>query len=105
MENGLGARDTLGEDGKIHDSYRIDYLLSHIEALGEAIEDGVEVIGYMPWTAMDLIALSTGNIEKRYGFIYVDLDNFGNGTGNRLPKDSYCWYKKVIAVNGDLTGL
>ena len=104
VENGLGARDTLGEDGKIHDSYRIDYLRSHIETLGEAIADGVEVLGYMPWTAMDLIALSTGNIEKRYGFVYVDLDNFGNGTGNRIPKDSYYWYKKVVASNGEDLG-
>lgn len=100
VENGLGARDELGTDGAIHDTYRIEYLKDHIKALEESIKDGVEVMGYMPWTVMDLIALSTGNIEKRYGFIYVDLDNFGNGTGNRFKKDSFHWYKKVIASNG-----
>ncbi|MCR4831211.1 MAG: family 1 glycosylhydrolase, partial [Pseudobutyrivibrio sp.] len=70
---------------------------SHVESMEEAIKDGVEVIGYMPWSAIDLIALSTGNIEKRYGFIYVDLDNFGNGTGNRYKKDSFYWYQNVIS--------
>ncbi|SCZ80341.1 glycoside hydrolase family 1 protein [Pseudobutyrivibrio xylanivorans] len=97
VENGLGARDEIAEDGGIHDDYRIDYLKDHVEALKEAIIDGVEVIGYLPWSAMDLIALSTGNIEKRYGFIYVDLDNFGNGTGDRIRKDSFYWYKDLIA--------
>lgn len=101
VENGLGARDELTSDGRIHDEYRIDYLRRHIQSLAEAIRDGVEVLGYMPWSALDLIALSTGNIEKRYGFIYVDFDNFGNGSGNRFPKDSYYWYQKVIASNGE----
>ncbi len=100
VENGLGARDTLEKNNSIHDNYRIDYLKAHIEAMKEAILDGVEIIGYLPWSAMDLIALSTGNIEKRYGFIYVDLDNFGNGTGNRFRKDSFYWYKNVINTNG-----
>lgn len=100
VENGLGARDTLEGDNSIHDDYRIEYLKSHVASMEEAIKDGVEVIGYMPWSAIDLIALSTGNIEKRYGFIYVDLDNFGNGTGNRYKKDSFYWYQKVIAENG-----
>ena len=100
VENGLGARDELTADGRIHDEYRIDYLRRHVQSLAEAIRDGVEVLGYMPWSALDLIALSTGNIEKRYGFIYVDFDNFGNGSGDRFPKDSYYWYQKVIASNG-----
>lgn len=101
VENGLGAYDTLTEDGKIHDDYRIEYLRQHIQALGQAIlEDGVEVIGYMPWSAIDLIALSTGNIEKRYGFIYVDVNNKQEGTYNRYKKDSFYWYKKVIETNG-----
>ncbi len=101
VENGLGAKDEF-INGKIHDAYRIEYLRRHIEVLGKTIEeDGVDVIGYMPWSATDLIALSTGNIEKRYGFIYVDADNEGNGTYNRYKKDSFYWYKKVIASNGE----
>ncbi len=99
VENGLGAKDIL-ENGAVHDRYRIEYLKAHIEALDETLEDGVEVIGYMPWSALDLIALSTGNIEKRYGFIYVDADNEGRGSYKRIPKDSFYWYKKVIAANG-----
>ena len=102
VENGLGARDTMEEDGSIHDDYRIDYLKAHVEAMREAILDGVEVIGYLPWSAMDLIALSTGNIEKRYGFIYVDLDNMGNGTADRYKKDSFFWYQNLIKNNGNL---
>ncbi len=99
VENGLGSRDVL-VDGAIHDDYRIAYLRQHIKVLEEAIADGVEVIGYMPWSAIDLIALSTGNIEKRYGFVYVDADNQGNGSYNRIRKDSFYWYQKVIATNG-----
>lgn len=103
VENGLGSPDTL-EDGKVHDTYRIDYLREHIKALEQAMDDGVDVIGYMPWSALDLIALSTGDIEKRYGFIYVDADNAGNGTYDRIKKDSFHWYRKVISTNGtDLT--
>lgn len=96
VENGLGAYDKL-EDGQVHDRYRIDYLAAHIEAMKEAIKDGVDVMGYLPWSAIDLMALSTGNIDKRYGFIYVDVDNKGNGTMKRIPKDSYYWYKNLIA--------
>ncbi|HCW54220.1 MAG TPA: 6-phospho-beta-glucosidase [Clostridium sp.] len=99
VENGLGARDVV-EDGQINDIYRINYLKEHIKMLKEIMLDGVEVIGYMPWSAIDLVALSTGSIEKRYGFIYVDADNHGNGTYNRIPKKSYYWYKKVIESNG-----
>lgn len=100
VENGLGAKDTV-VDGKIEDDYRIDYLREHIKALREAIKDGAYVIGYMPWSAIDLIGLSTGSIEKRYGFIYVDVDNNGNGTYKRIPKKSFYWYKNVIKSNGE----
>ncbi len=100
VENGLGARDTVTEDGKIHDSYRIDYLRQHIEAMGEAIADGVEVMGYTPWGCIDLVSASTGEMEKRYGFIYVDKDNEGKGTLKRIEKDSFAWYQRVIATNG-----
>ena len=101
VENGLGAVDTV-VDGKIHDDYRIEYLRQHIQVLSEAIhEDGVDIIGYMPWSALDLIALSTGNIEKRYGFIYVDVNNNMEGSYQRLRKDSFYWYKKVIETNGE----
>lgn len=100
VENGLGAKDIV-VDGKIEDDYRIDYLREHIKALREAIKDGVDVIGYMPWSAIDLIGLSTGSMEKRYGFIYVDVDNNGNGTYKRIPKKSFYWYKNVIESNGE----
>ncbi|HIR92324.1 MAG TPA: glycoside hydrolase family 1 protein [Candidatus Egerieimonas intestinavium] len=99
VENGLGARDTL-ENGQVHDAYRIAYLREHIKSLEEALADGVEVIGYLPWSAIDLMALSTGNIEKRYGFVYVDVDNQGNGSFQRIKKDSFYWYQKVIHSNG-----
>lgn len=101
VENGLGAHDTLTEDKRIHDDYRIEYLRRHIEVLKDVINvDEIEVLGYMPWSAMDLIALSTGNIEKRYGLIYVDVNNQQQGTFNRYPKDSFYWYKKCIETDG-----
>lgn len=99
VENGIGAVDIVEENG-IHDSYRIDYLKSHIEAMAEAIEDGVDIIGYTPWGCIDLVSASTGEMSKRYGFIYVDKDDEGNGTGERIKKDSFEWYKKVIKTNG-----
>ncbi|BBF41877.1 6-phospho-beta-glucosidase [Lachnospiraceae bacterium KM106-2] len=99
VENGLGAKDTL-EEGKVHDSYRIEYLRSHIENMLEAVEDGVELIGYTPWSAIDINSASTGQMSKRYGFIYVDLDDAGNGTMERVCKDSYYWYQNVIKTNG-----
>ena len=101
VENGLGAVDTVEEDGSVHDSYRIDYLREHIKAMEGAIEDGVEVIGYTMWGCIDLVSASTGEMKKRYGFIYVDKDNDGNGTLNRSKKDSFYWYKKVIESNGE----
>ena len=100
VENGLGAMDKISEDGKIHDQYRIDYLRAHIKEMEEAIHDGVKLIGYTPWGCIDLVSASTGEMEKRYGFIYVDKDNNGNGTLNRKRKDSFYWYQNVIATNG-----
>lgn len=101
VENGLGAIDVLEEDGKVHDNYRIKYLRDHIAQMEEAIKDGVDLIGYMPWGCIDLISISTGEMKKRYGFIYVDVNNEGKGTFNRYKKDSFYWYKKVIKSNGE----
>ena len=100
VENGLGALDKLEADGGIHDSYRIDYLRKHIIQMQEAIKDGVQLIGYTMWGPIDLISASTSEMSKRYGFIYVDQDDDGNGSLKRYKKDSFYWYKKVIASNG-----
>ncbi|WP_042272714.1 glycoside hydrolase family 1 protein [[Clostridium] dakarense] len=101
VENGLGAKDELTEDGKIHDEYRIDYLRKHIEQMKLAVEeDGVDLMGYTPWGCIDLISASTGEMSKRYGMIYVDKDDKGNGSLKRIKKDSFYWYKKVIENNG-----
>ena len=100
VENGLGAKDEL-INGMVHDSYRIDYLQKHIKAMKAAIEDGTEVIAYTMWGCIDLVSASTGEMSKRYGFIYVDKDDEGNGTYDRYKKDSFYWYKKVIASNGE----
>jgi 6-phospho-beta-glucosidase len=102
VENGLGAVDTVEADGTINDSYRIDYLREHILTMGEALTDGVELIGYTPWGCIDLVSAGTGEMKKRYGFIYVDKDNEGRGTLARSRKDSFYWYKKVIASSGEL---
>jgi 6-phospho-beta-glucosidase len=102
VENGLGAVDKVEEDGSIHDSYRIDYLRDHLREMKKAIDiDGVPVMGYTMWGPMDIIAASTGEMKKRYGFIYVDIDDNGNGTFRRIKKDSFYWYKKVIESNGE----
>lgn len=90
----------MEEDGTIIDDYRIDYLRRHIEAMANAIADGVDLMGYTPWGCIDLVSASTGEMSKRYGFIYVDLDDEGNGTLNRSKKKSFDWYKEVIASNG-----
>jgi 6-phospho-beta-glucosidase len=100
-ECGLGAIDKVEADGKIHDPYRIDFLKAHIEQLREAIIDGVKVIAFCPWGPIDIVSASSSEMEKRYGFIYVDLDNHGNGSGKRLLKDSYEWYRQVIMSNGE----
>lgn len=100
VENGLGAIDEL-VDGTVHDKYRIEYLRKHIKAMEQAIEDGAEVIAYTMWGCIDLVSASTGEMKKRYGFIYVDKDNDGKGTMARYKKDSFYWYKNVIATNGE----
>ncbi|MDO4670455.1 MAG: 6-phospho-beta-glucosidase [Aerococcus sp.] len=101
VENGLGAFDELGEDGIVHDDYRIDYLKSHIQAMIKAIEaDGVDVMGYTSWGCIDLVSAGTGEYRKRYGYIYVDKRDDGSGTLERRPKDSFYWYKHVIETNG-----
>lgn len=99
VENGLGAKDELVH-GKIHDEYRIDYYRKHFKCMLDSIEeDGVELMGYTSWACIDLISESTKQMSKRYGFIYVDVDDYGNGTYNRYRKDSFYWYQKVIANN------
>ena len=100
VENGLGAIDERAEDGSIHDPYRIDYLRQHIQAMGEAIGDGVDLIGYTPWGCIDLVSASTGEMRKRYGMIYVDKHDDGTGDLSRHRKDSFYWYQKVIRTNG-----
>ena len=101
VENGLGANDTVEPDGSIHDGYRIEYMRAHIKELIKAVdEDGLPVLGYTMWGPIDLVSASTGEMKKRYGFIYVDKDNAGNGTLARSRKDSFYWYKQVIATNG-----
>lgn len=102
VENGLGAKDQIEADGSINDKYRIDYLRQHIAQMAEAVKDGVDLIGYTPWGCIDLVSASTGEMAKRYGFIYVE--KYDDGTGNlaRRKKRSFDWYKKVIASNGEL---
>ncbi|MEG2354175.1 MAG: 6-phospho-beta-glucosidase [Clostridium sp.] len=101
VENGLGAVDTPDENGYVSDDYRIEYLRAHIKTMIDAVElDGVDLLGYTPWGCIDLVSASTGEMKKRYGFIYVDKDNDGNGTLKRSKKKSFDWYKKVIASNG-----
>lgn len=101
VENGMGTKDVLTEDGKVHDPYRIEYFKSHFKAMEAAIEEGVELFGYTSWAPIDLVSASTSQMSKRYGFIYVDQDDFGNGTLKRYKKDSFDWYKEVIATNGE----
>lgn len=102
VENGFGAIDKLGEDKTCHDTYRIDYLRDHIIEMKKAVEeDGVDLMGYTPWGCIDLVSFTTGEYKKRYGFIYVDYVDGGEGSGKRYKKDSFAWYKKVIATNGE----
>ncbi|EXG84622.1 beta-glucosidase/6-phospho-beta-glucosidase/beta-galactosidase [Clostridium sp. ASBs410] len=101
VENGLGAYDKKEEDGSIRDDYRIDYLRKHIEQMKEAVGDGVELMGYTPWGCIDLVSASTGEMAKRYGFIYVEKYDDGTGDLSRRKKKSFEWYKKVIATNGE----
>ena len=101
VENGMGAYDKLEDDGSVHDPYRIDYIRQHIKQMKEAVEDGVELIGYTPWGCIDLVSATTGEMAKRYGFIYVNKYDDGTGDLSRVKKDSFYWYKKVIATNGE----
>lgn len=99
-ENGVGYYDKL-EDGEIHDPYRVDYYRDHIAQMKEAIKDGVDLRGYYAWGPIDIVSCSSSEMSKRYGFIYVDLDDYGKGSGKRIKKDSYAWMQKVIASNGE----
>ena len=102
-ENGLGAADGLTEENgvpTVRDDYRIDYLAAHLRQVAEAVEDGVEVMGYTAWGCIDLVSATTAEMKKRYGFIYVDRNNDGSGTLARYKKRSFFWYKKVIQTNG-----
>ncbi len=102
VENGLGAVDEPDENGYVADDYRIEYLAAHLQAMKDAVElDGVDLMGYTSWGCIDLVSTGTGEMKKRYGFIYVDRDNEGNGTLARSKKKSFDWYKKVIASNGE----
>ena len=94
-ENGLGAHDIM-EDGLIHDSYRIDYLEQHFKQIDEAIDDGVDVIGYIMWGVIDIVSAGSCEMEKRYGVVYVDANNLGQGTYKRYKKDSFRWYHDFI---------
>lgn len=102
VENGLGAVDIPDDNGYVEDDYRIEYLRNHIKNMRDAVElDGVDLIGYTTWGPIDLVSAGTGEMKKRYGFIYVDRDNYGKGTLRRTKKKSFDWYKKVIASNGE----
>ena len=105
VENGFGSIDELKPDHTCDDSYRIDYLRVHIEEMKKAVElDGVDLMGYTPWGCIDVVSFTTGELRKRYGFIYVDRNADGSGTGNRYKKKYFDWYKKVIATNGEDLG-
>lgn len=102
VENGLGAEDNLLENGMIHDTYRIEYLRKHLLEVKKSVEDdGIPVIGYTVWGCIDLVSAGSGEMKKRYGLVYVDRDDFGKGTYKRYKKDSFFWYKNVIASNGE----
>jgi len=105
VENGLGAIDTIDENGQIEDDYRIEFLASHIKEMIKAVEyDGVDLLGYTSWGCIDIISAGTGEMRKRYGYIHVDLNDKGKGSFKRTKKKSFYWYKNVIETNGeDLT--
>ena len=100
-ENGLGAMDVIASDGRVHDPYRIDYLREHVRQMDEAAADGVDLLGYTMWGIIDIVSCGTIEMNKRYGVIYVDRDEAGKGTNRRVEKDSFDWYRKCIASNGD----
>lgn len=102
VENGIGWADEITGDHKIHDDYRIEYLQENIASMRDAVTiDGVDLLGYTMWGCIDLVSAGTGEMRKRYGFVYVDRNDKGEGTLNRYPKDSFYWYQKVIANNGE----
>ena len=102
VENGLGAPDEVEEDGTIHDSYREEYLRNHIRAMKDAVElDGVDLMGYTPWGCIDIVSAGTGEMKKRYGFVYVERYDDGSGDFSRRKKNSFYWYKHVIETNGE----
>ncbi len=100
VENGIGYFDKLEEDGTIHDPYRVDYLKQHISQLREAVLDGVDVRGYYVWAPIDIVSCSSSEMSKRYGFIYVEQDDLGQGSRRRILKDSYFWFRRLISANG-----
>ncbi|MCF0004364.1 family 1 glycosylhydrolase, partial [Klebsiella pneumoniae] len=100
VENGLGAKDKVEADGSINDDYRISYLNDHLMQAREAIDDGVELMGFTSWGPIDLVSASKAELSKRYGFIYVDRHDDGTGTLARSKKKSFSWYKEVIASRG-----
>ena len=102
VENCFGAYDKVEEDGTIDDQYRIDYFKAHIEAMRDAVDyDGVNLLGYTMWSPFDIVSASTGEYDKRYGFIYVNYNNAHEGDFARSKKKSFYWYKKVIETNGE----
>lgn len=100
-ENGFGALDNVEEDGSIHDDYRIDYFQKYIAAMKQSIIEGANIIAYCAWSPIDMISSSSSEMSKRYGFVYVDLDDLGRGSLKRSKKDSFYWYKQVIESNGE----
>lgn len=100
VENGLGTIDKLEKDGSIQDDYRIDYVKSHLKEVHAAMQEGCDIMGYTYWGCIDIVSAGTGEMKKRYGLIYVDRDNEGNGTLERRKKKSFDWYREVIATNG-----
>ena len=106
VENGLGAVDVLNEDENgnktVEDDYRIQYLKDHLIQVGEAVQDGVEIMGYTSWGCIDVVSASTAELKKRYGYIYVDRNDDGTGTMERYKKKSFYWYQKVIESNGEV---
>lgn len=101
-ENGFGQIEELDSEHKLHDDYRIDYIKEHIRALQKAVQHGVDVFAYCAWSPIDMVSSGTSEMKKRYGFIYNDQDDAGHGTQKRYPKDSYWWYRNVIATNGNV---
>ena len=105
VENGVGAKDVF-KNGTVEDDYRIEYFRQHITQIGLAIADGVDLMGYTPWGCIDIVSMSSCQMSKRYGFVYVDADDEGNGSYDRFRKKSFAWYQRVIATNGgDLSDL